>query len=53
MDADSREFYSATAVSNEHLDGLGPKILELMTEIRPHVVPLVDAWALPDYLLDR
>jgi acyl-CoA oxidase len=24
-----------------------------MARIRPHAVPLVDAWKIPDYLLDR
>lgn len=24
-----------------------------MEEIRPHAVRLVDAWAIPDFLLDR
>ncbi|RFU31961.1 hypothetical protein B7463_g4381, partial [Scytalidium lignicola] len=52
IENESREFYNAGAVSNEQLDGLSQKILELMKRIRPHAVPLVDAWALPDYLLD-
>ena len=30
-----------------------PEVLQgLMAELRPHAVPLVDAWAIPDYLLD-
>ncbi|KAH8811029.1 acyl-CoA dehydrogenase/oxidase C-terminal [Xylogone sp. PMI_703] len=52
IENENREFYKAGAVNNEQLDGLGQRILELMKQIRPHAVPLVDAWALPDYLLD-
>jgi acyl-CoA oxidase len=28
------------------------KILEVMVELRPHAVKLVDAWAVPDWLLE-
>lgn len=53
IDNESREFAKAGAVSDEQLDGLSQRILQLMGRIRPHAVPLVDAWALPDYLLNR
>ena len=53
MEAHAREFFSAGAVSNEDLDLLPAKILELMRRIRPHAVRLVDAWKIPDYLVDR
>lgn len=53
IDNESREFFKAGAVSDKQLDGLSQKILELMGRIRPHTVPLVDAWVLPDYLLNR
>jgi acyl-CoA oxidase len=52
MDAEAREFQSCGAVSSEDLDILPAKILELMQSLRPHCVRLVDAWAVPDYLLD-
>jgi acyl-CoA oxidase len=52
MDVESREFYSAGAVSNETLDALPDRVQELMANIRPHAVRLVDAWKIPDYLLD-
>jgi len=52
MENDGREFYSAGAVSNEQLDMLGMRVLRLMQQIRPHAVKLVDAWSIPDYLLD-
>lgn len=53
MDAEAREFTSSGAVSNEDLDALPERILELMNRIRPHAVRLVDAWKIPDFLLDR
>ncbi|KJF60106.1 acyl-CoA oxidase [Coccidioides immitis RS] len=52
MDADAREFSSSGAVSNDALDALSARILELMGRIRPHAVRLVDAWKIPDFLLD-
>ncbi|TKA71347.1 hypothetical protein B0A55_05124 [Friedmanniomyces simplex] len=52
MDADSREFQQSGAVAATDLDALQERILELMGRIRPHAVRLVDAFALPDYLLD-
>jgi acyl-CoA oxidase len=53
MENEAREFYNSGAVSNEQLDGISNKVLGLMKQIRPHAVSLVDAWALPDYLLNR
>lgn len=53
MDNDGREFYNAGAVSNDQLDALPAKIIFVMDRIRPHAVRLVDAWSIPDYLLDR
>lgn len=52
MDLESREFYNAGGVSNEQLDALPDRIQELMAKIRPHAVNLVDAWNIPEYLLD-
>lgn len=53
MDAEAREFFSSGAVANEDLEALSPTVLELMQRIRPHAVRLVDAWKIPDYLLNR
>lgn len=53
MDNDGREFYNAGAVSNDQLDALPAKIISVMDRVRPHAVRLVDAWSIPDYLLDR
>lgn len=52
LDVNAREFAKAQAVREEELDGLPQAIQELMAEIRPHAVNLVDAWCIPDYLLD-
>lgn len=52
MDNNAREFAKAQAVSEEELDGLPQVIQQLMAEIRPHAVNLVDAWCIPDFLLD-
>jgi acyl-CoA oxidase len=52
MDADARGFQRSGATTADALDQLQPKILQLMQRIRPHAVKLVDAFTLPDYLLD-
>ncbi|OJD23716.1 hypothetical protein ACJ73_04929 [Blastomyces percursus] len=52
METEAREFYSCGAVSNEDLDAVTPRVFDLMQRIRPHAVSLVDAWAIPDFLLN-
>ncbi|GAB7354406.1 hypothetical protein MBLNU459_g4900t1 [Dothideomycetes sp. NU459] len=52
MDANAREFSRADAVSEHDLDLLPEKVQVLMASIRPHAVSLVDAWSIPDFLLD-
>ncbi|KAK3719470.1 hypothetical protein LTR37_004328 [Vermiconidia calcicola] len=52
MDNEARDFSKANAVSEEDLDALPSKIQELMAQIRPHAVKLVDSWKIPDFLLD-
>ena len=52
MDAEAREFQTCGAVESDVLDQLPDKVLTLMSEVRPHAVRLVDALAIPDYLLD-
>lgn len=52
MDVEAREFQICGAVPTETLDQLPDKILTIMTAVRPHAVRLVDAFAMPDYLLD-
>jgi acyl-CoA oxidase len=46
------DFLSSGALVQSQLSALPGKILSLMRAIRPHAVRLVDAWAIPDYLLD-
>lgn len=52
MDSEAREFQKSKAVTPEILDSLPDRVRELMERIRPHAVRLVDALAIPDYLLD-
>ena len=53
IDTEAREFQSSGAVTSAALDALPDRIYDLMQQIRPHAVRLVDSFALPDYLLDR
>ncbi|KAF9888477.1 hypothetical protein FE257_008584 [Aspergillus nanangensis] len=52
METESYEFFSCGAASQGQLDQLSNKIRDLMAQIRPHAVNLVDSWKIPDYLLD-
>lgn len=52
INTSARDFGISMAVSNTVLDALPERILELMDQLRPHAVTLVDAWSIPDYLLD-
>ncbi|KAK4508310.1 hypothetical protein PRZ48_002048 [Zasmidium cellare] len=52
MDAHARDFSKSHSVSEADLDDLPNHIQALMAEIRPHAVALVDAWKVPDFLLD-
>jgi len=51
MDADARTFSTTGATESASLDKLQDFILNLMTEVRPHAVRLVDSWSMPDYIL--
>ncbi|KAL4783289.1 hypothetical protein BJX76DRAFT_368525 [Aspergillus varians] len=52
MEAERYEFFAYNAASRTQLDQIPNRINELMSRIRPHAVRLVDAWKIPDYLLD-
>lgn len=53
IESSAREFLSSHSISDANLNLLSDKIQELMQKkIRPHAVRLVDAWKIPDYLLD-
>ncbi|KAH3964189.1 hypothetical protein HBI26_174300 [Parastagonospora nodorum] len=52
LDQAASSFSMTAAVSPESVYGLQDIILELMAELRPQAVKLVDAWSIPDFLLD-
>ena len=52
IDSRTTEFLLSGGLSVQQLPALTPTILDLMKKIRPHAVSLVDAWSIPDYLLD-
>lgn len=52
IDARTTEFILSGTISVQQLHSITPTILEIMKKIRPHAVSLVDAWSIPDYLLD-
>jgi acyl-CoA oxidase len=52
IDTKSTEFVLSGALDLIKLSTLTAAIQRLMAGIRPHAVRLVDAWSVPDYLLD-
>ncbi|KAH7084843.1 hypothetical protein BKA63DRAFT_498319 [Paraphoma chrysanthemicola] len=52
LDQNASAFTMTTAVTPESVYTLQDNIQELMAELRPHAVKLVDAWSIPDWLLD-
>jgi acyl-CoA oxidase len=52
LDISASEFLLSKALTIEMLQHVTPTIQELMAQIRPHAVRLVDAWSVPDYLLE-
>jgi acyl-CoA oxidase len=52
LDQFASSFTMTTAVSAESVYTLQDVILELMAELRPHAVKLVDGWSIPDFLLN-
>jgi acyl-CoA oxidase len=48
----SYSFLRSANIAPAALDSLEDRIVALMAEIRPHAVKLVDAWSIPEYLLD-
>jgi acyl-CoA oxidase len=52
LDVSASEFLLSNALTVESLRSVTPAILELMNQVRPHAVRLVDAWSVPDYLLE-
>lgn len=52
MEQSATSFILTTSVPHTCLTALPDSILHLMSRIRPHAVKLVDAWSIPDFLLD-
>jgi acyl-CoA oxidase len=52
LDLSASEFLLSGAISTDQLSPITSRIQTLMTEVRPHAVRLVDAWSVPDYLLE-
>jgi acyl-CoA oxidase len=52
MDSSARSFASTGATDEGSLDALPDRILDVMSQLRPHAVRLVDSWMMPDYLLN-
>ncbi|EXJ63846.1 hypothetical protein A1O7_00181 [Cladophialophora yegresii CBS 114405] len=52
LDASASEFLLAKAMTVDMLQHVAPAIQDLMAQVRPHAVALVDAWAIPDYVLE-
>ncbi|KAF9693603.1 hypothetical protein EKO04_008555 [Ascochyta lentis] len=52
MEQSSPSFLLTTSIPHTCLSTLPDSILDLMTALRPHAVKLVDAWSIPDFLLD-
>ncbi|EXJ95190.1 hypothetical protein A1O1_00309 [Capronia coronata CBS 617.96] len=52
LDASASEFLVSGAISLDTLQAVMPTVQNLMASIRPHAVRLVDAWSVPDYLLE-
>jgi acyl-CoA oxidase len=52
LDASASDFLVSKALTVESMHDVTPAIQELMTQVRPHAVRLVDAWSVPDYLLE-
>ena len=52
IEVDAADFLMTGAITADYLSGLSTNIQQTMTDIRPHAIRLVDAWTIPDYLLD-
>jgi acyl-CoA oxidase len=53
LEKEASEFYSSAAVTVRQITLARTKaVMNLLAEIRPHAVRLVDAWKFPDWQLD-
>jgi acyl-CoA oxidase len=52
MEQESADFLASGYIDGKQFHLLGSKVQEIMAELRPNAVALVDAFAVPDYLLN-
>lgn len=52
LDLSASEFLLSGAITTDQLAPINSRIQSLMMQVRPHAVRLVDAWSVPDYLLE-
>jgi acyl-CoA oxidase len=52
LSSNASEFLLSSTLTTDQLRAVDPLIQSLMAQIRPHAVRLVDAWSIPDYLLE-
>jgi acyl-CoA oxidase len=52
LEQSATSFMLTTSIPSTCLTMLPDSVLELMSQLRPHAVKLVDAWSIPDFLLD-
>ena len=53
LEREASEFFSSSAVTVRQIQLARTKsVMQLLKEIRPHAIRLVDAWAFPDWQLD-
>jgi acyl-CoA oxidase len=52
LDLSASEFLLSGAITTDQLSPITSRIQSLMMQVRPHAVCLVDAWSVPDYLLE-
>jgi len=52
MEQEGADFLAASVCTSRQINLITNTIINLMKEIRPHAVRLVDAWAFPDWQLD-
>ncbi|PWY97738.1 acyl-CoA oxidase [Testicularia cyperi] len=52
MEQESADFLASGYINGKQFHLLGSKVQEIMAELRPNAVALVDSFAIPDYLLN-
>ncbi len=52
MEQESADFLASGDIDGKQFTSSVPRVQEIMAELRPNAVALVDAFAVPDYLLN-